>query len=135
MLPEYFVLRYFSYVKLSSPENVDDDYFETVILDPNLDYEECSQITIEENDSKPDSNSSMINSSSKGIKRSISPVQIEEALSSYFRSKRPKSSIHLFLQSMEEDIAKLSPKGLRNFKRDILETLEKYLEEEGKDTV
>lgn len=36
---------------------------------------------------------------------------------------------------MEEDIAKLSPKGLRNFKRDVLETLDKYLEAEGKDRI
>ncbi|GJQ86439.1 hypothetical protein Trydic_g10346 [Trypoxylus dichotomus] len=38
-----------SLVKLI-PE-ADSNYFETVILDPNLDYEECSQVTVESSDS------------------------------------------------------------------------------------
>lgn len=119
--------------KFNIPEH-NDDYFETVILNSNIDYDECSPIIIED-DTTSECYPTSVNTARKSKKRGTSPVEIDEELTHCSINKKSKSSVHLFLQSMEEDIAKLSPKGLRNFKRDVLETLDKYLEAEGKDRI
>lgn len=60
-------------------------------------------------------------------------IAAEDQLIEYMNMKPPRTSISAFLESLEEDMAKLSPKGLRKCKKQMLTLVGDCLELEGKD--